>query len=239
VKNQTTVELRQGATGVWKQADMYGVTDNGCAVEVPAEFQYGEFEVRAGGGTPFAVNVARPWFVFGDGGNQSSPGGWIRVIGTGICLSGGAVLRLTEQTSKTVLHLSSRDDTAVPSATRWHAFFDLPTSIAAGVYTVDVGSSPITSGPPATFTRLCTFKDSSTPCLSTITVATPTPFKTTVFTVKSVQPGPGRNATAGVQDAIAAAAANGGGVVYFPRGQYFIDGPMKVAPGTVTSEESE
>ena len=32
---------------------------------------------------------------------------------------------------------------------------------------------------------------------------------------------------------MAAAAKNGGGVVYFPRGQYFVKGPLVVAPGTI------
>ena len=48
----------------------------------------------------------------------------------------------------------------------------------------------------------------------------------------------GRNATIAVHIAIAAAAANGGGVVYFPAGQYFVQGPIVVAPGTVLRGES-
>ena len=38
--------------------------------------------------------------------------------------------------------------------------------------------------------------------------------------------------------AVAAAKANGGGVVFFPRGMYFIDVPLLVSPGTVIRGEA-
>eukprot|EP01050_Picozoa_sp_SAG11_P037139 SAG11_NODE_14503_length_609_cov_2.166667_1_plen_120_part_01 len=77
--NVTKIELRQGS-GAWAAAATVGVTKYGCAVTVPASFANAEFEVRAGGGAPFSVNVARPWYSFGDSGSFGTPGGWVRIV---------------------------------------------------------------------------------------------------------------------------------------------------------------
>lgn len=63
-------------------------------------------------------------------------------------------------------------------------------------------------------------------------------WKSDVFAVNATQPGPARNATAAVHAAIAAAEANHGGVVYFPRGQYFVTGPLLVPNGVVLRGEA-
>ena len=79
----------------------------------------------------------------------------------------------------------------------------------------------------------------NTICLSSINVTEPKQWPSTVFTVASRQPGIGRNATAGVLAALAAARANGGGVVFFPRGQYFIDVPLIVPDNTIIRGEGK
>ena len=238
--NQTSIETRQ-ASGSWTAAATSGVTQYGCAITVPKQYTLGTFEVRAGGGPSFKANVARPWFHFGDSGSFSTPGGWVRIVGDAIGLaplSDSAVLRLTptDRASDASPHeIPARKggggDGVGAKSTRWHAFFDLPSTIVAGEYTIAVSNG---AGPqPLAFTPLCTFVDTSTPCLSTLNVSQGHSWKKEVFTVNATQPGVGRDATAAVAAAVAAATTNGGGVVFFPRGTYFIKMALVVSPGTI------
>ena len=55
--------------------------------------------------------------------------------------------------------------------------------------------------------------------------------------MKAPQPGYGRSATAAVHTALAQAAVAGGGVVYLPRGQYFVDGAIILPPDTILRGE--
>jgi len=262
--NSTAIQTRQGgATATWLDTPTLdgSTTSYGTTIMIPTSYAAEPFEIRAGGASdtqPFLANAARPWFLFSDSGTFSTPGGWTRVFGDAISLTsdaiGAAMLRLTpikngkdfvEDADAKALVLSSRASTdgdgmgAKP--TRWHAFFDLPSAMETGLYKVEVSNSG-GSGPAAAATRhwspLCTFIDPTTPCLATLNVSTPVVWKTDVFTVTSQQPGPGRDATAAVQSAIAAAAKNGGGIVHFPRGQYFVTKPLIVAPGTVLRGEA-
>ena len=232
--NATVIETRQGKAGAWATAEKSGVTQYGCVITVPTSYALGTFEIRADSGAPFAANVARPWFHFGDGGSFSSPGGWVRIVGDAIGispLSASSVLRLTPAGSATTTGVvaasaapqdiparkSSDGDGLGAKSTRWHAFFDLPSSIATGQYTIS-----ISNGEGSPFTPMCTFIDPQTPCLSALNVSHSHVFKTDIFTVNATQPGVGRDATAAVSAAINAATKNGGGVVFFPTGQYFI-----------------
>lgn len=132
-------------------------------------------------------------------------------------------LELISVATNSSLILNSSDS---ESLTRWHAQFELPSTLPPGLYEAiihnGVGSA-----------RLCTFINSSLPCLSYLTVSKPAAWPTQQFTVKSEQPGYGRNATSAVHAAVASAAAAGGGVVFLPRGQYFVTGPIILPPKTV------
>jgi hypothetical protein len=244
--NATKIELRQGA-GAWTGAKTTGVTKYGCTVTVPAYFSTAQFDIRADGGAPFAANVARPWFAFGDSGSFATPGGWVRIVGEAISLGAPvndpgkqlpdlSVLRLVEGAGGPAQHLTARaytgPDSSPPGSlsTRWHAYFDLPRSLAAGQYSISVAASR-SSG--SSFSPLCTFIDPSTPCLSTLNVSSPLEWKSDVFTVNATQPGVGHDATIAVAAAVSAAKANGGGTVFFPFGQYFIRGPLVVEPGVI------
>lgn len=189
------------------------------------------------------LNTPRPWFAFGDMGASSSHGGYVRVVGEAITVAAGhevspPVLRLTDagKAWKVTARLMTDSKQIVPKLTRWHAWFNLPDTIPPGNYTLAISNFG------DEFVPLCTFIDSATPCLSDWQINEPTarvlPWKSDVFTVLAEQPGVGRDATAAVNAAIAKAASNGGGVVYFPAGQYFVKDPFVVAPGTVLRGDS-
>jgi hypothetical protein len=238
--NSTKIEVSQGSSGQWTAAETVGITKYGCTITVPATFENSEFSIRADGGAAFSANVARPWFVFGDSGSFATPGGWARVVGEAINLG-------ADTKTPSILRLEHVDGAGAPqeiqavteggpagsALTRWHAFFPLPASLVHGVYNVSIAA-----GKGATFSLLNTFIDPDTPSLATLNVSTPVAWKTEVFRVNATQPGVGRDATAAVQAALSAANTNGGGVVFFPFGQYFIRGPLIVNPGVVLRGES-
>jgi len=229
----TQIELRQ-LPGDWTVARPVNgsVTAYGCAVTVPTGFAYAPFEVRAGGsaGAALAVNRPSPWFAFGDAGERATPGGWVRIVGEAIGLDKPSTLVLRAASGGAAHALAARSSPGGIGAapTRWHAFFDLPRGIALGSYELS-----LRGGAGAVEEKLCMFLSVYTTCLSTINVTKPKQWPSKVFTVASRQPGIGRNATAGVLAALRAARANGGGVVLFPRGQYFIDVPLIVPDKTV------
>ena len=140
------------------------------------------------------------------------------------------VLKLTpaEPDSSPIEIAASKGNSLEPGSTptRWHAYFVLPPSIAVGMYSIAIRNSASSA-----FTPICTFIDPLTPCLSALNVSSPVQWDNRVFTVNATQPGVGRDATKAVSTALAKANANGGGVVFFPRGQYFIKGPLIVDPG--------
>lgn len=230
-----------------------GVTAYGCGVLIPATFKPGPFDVTVDGGVPFTANVARPWFFFGDLGENATAGGWIRLVGEALALDTGdptdvPSLMINDTSAATppvvVRARQGPESGGVGAAlTRWHAFFDVPRTLPPGQYSLSIASG---TDPSQIFRPLCVFLDETRPCVQDIAVgaagvALADPRTTwasaDTFTVSCQQPGPGRNATACVQAAVDAAAGNGGGVVYFPRGQYFVDRPLVVAPGTVIRGE--
>ena len=152
------------------------------------------------------------------------------MLDTAACL----VLSSSSGSTHTLIARSAPDGASLGAkSTRWHAFYDVPAGLTPGNYEAAVQQPGAAVGAEST---LCTFIDADTPCLSSIEINAAkkeTSWPTEVFTVRSQQPGIGRNATAGVLAALAEAKANGGGVVFFPRGQYFIDVPLIVPDKTI------
>jgi hypothetical protein len=250
--NSTTIELRQGGSG-WAAAETAGVTNAGCAVVVPPAFNYAEFEVRAtspasrsdGDGTApapaLAVNRPSAWFAFGDRGDTATAGGWLRIVGEAISLERPSALALRQhgQPPHTIAARAAPDGGSIGAKpTRWHAFYDIPAALPPGTYEVALRGYTAAA---VVAEKLCTFTSVHTPCLSTINITASAPFPSSskVFTVKAQQPGVGRNATAAVLGALAEARASGGGTVFFPRGQYFIDTPIIVPDNTVIKGEGQ
>eukprot|EP00040_Diaphanoeca_grandis_P025574 m.141853 g.141853 ORF g.141853 m.141853 type:complete len:943 (+) comp30217_c0_seq1:33-2861(+) len=244
--NSTTIELRCSSSSPWLKMALTGVTEFGCAIQVPSTCSEFGLQVRANGGPITNMNVADPWFMFGDGGSSSTPGGWVRVIGEGITLTANSqtlptlLLVPLQASSQKTLTLTAKPsvfgDGVGAKLTRWHAFFDIPATVEAGTtFNVSISNN---GDDPSSFVPLCTFVNENVACLNTWTINSPHVWKSEVFTVKAEQPGVGRNATDAVLAALQQCTANGGGVVYFPRGQYFISVPLVVSPGTILRGES-
>jgi len=195
----------------------------------------------------------------GNEGTSCTPGGYIRVIGDGISLPSTLSYpsfdrtmkklrehyKIKEQYSTTSpvpqLYLTSTSNNngktiqlSGTNLTRSHASFQLPSDIPIGTYSIEVSNSITGTRVP-----MCTFLTPEVPCLSTIDVTKPLnlPISTNKFIVQAQQPGYGRNATNAIHKAIKEAKDNGGGIIYFPRGQYFVHGSILIPEGCVIKGE--
>ena len=137
--------------------------------------------------------------------------------------------------------------TASGNTTEWQAAFELPASLSPGTYTAHI-SNGLSSHSRGEWVELSMFQSPTAPNLGVVTVVAPPAWPSKVFTVdcewdKDVFERPcgwvGARSSEQVNLAIAAAEAAGGGVVYLPRGQYYVDGPIVVPNGTVLRGEAQ
>eukprot|EP01052_Picozoa_sp_SAG31_P038903 SAG31_NODE_5288_length_2630_cov_2.811537_3_plen_223_part_00 len=157
-------------------------------------------------------------------------------------------LRLTAKTvadpvgAATPLVLTS----VAANTSTFDALFELPANLVAGEYTAEL-SSGLKSHALGEWFPLSMFLSPEVPQLTTVTVETPPAWPTQIFEVdcdasqldifKKPCGWVGARSSKQVDAALAKAKAAGGGIVYFPRGQYYIDGPIVVPDNVVLRGE--
>ena len=189
---------------------------------VPASLKPGLFVFRvvtAGGASaPVLLNRPQAWWLQGDLGHDASPGGSVRVFGKCLAMPGGKAprLELTGPKRKTI-EATGTDGYALSAV--------LPKDLPPGQYEVRVhngcGGDPGWSAPLQ------------------LTVRTPQLWPDKVFSVTDFgATGDGtKDETAGVQAALNAAGAKGGGIVFLPRGRYQVNETLTVPRFTVLRGE--
>lgn len=162
---------------------------------------------------PVVLNAPSPWWWNGDGGESASPGGWVRVFGKAMNFGGQgrAVMRAAD--GSTVALTSSESS---PYALR----FSLLQKTAPGDY--------------ALFVHNGLGGDAGWRPAGTLNVRSPVAWKTDVFNIKDFGPNPDDALLA----ALAKAKANGGGVVFLPRGRYQVKSILTIPPNTVLKGEA-
>lgn len=222
------VRLDDGAAGA---AATWAWPGKGTAVEVlqpsetslkfviPAAWKPGAYLFRVlgadGPSRPVRLNAPTVYWVQGDSGTGGSPGGWLRAFGR--CLAGAGVkptVRLEGPGGKAVTP-------AVKEATEWSVTVGLPAGLPAGAYHVRVHNGH--GGPRG-------WSDGGA-----VTVAAPERWPSKVYNVAdfgALGDGALGDAT-GLRAALAEAEANGGGVVYLPRGRYQVTGTLTIPKRTV------
>lgn len=200
-------------------APVYQADDEAVKFGLPANVRPGVFTYRitgAGGAVTGLVNAPAVWWAQGDAGLTATPGGWVAAFGRNLALSG------------TVGYLSGPRTVTLKSksADCWSARFALPTDLPVGSYKLYVHNG---CGGPAAWSGA-----------ASVTVAKPVAWPQTRFNVLDfgADGGGNRDDTAPVQAALAAAEANGGGVVYFPRGRYRLTAALTIPRQTVLRGES-
>ena len=205
-----------------RTATLYQAGDESVKFVVPGDLKPGVFAYRltgAGGESSGLVNTPALWWAQGDHGFTASPGGWVGAFGRNLALVPAA---------GTIGYLAGpRKVTLKPTeADCWSARFALPGNLPAGEYKLYVHNG---YGGPAAWSKPVT-----------VSVAVPVAWPQTQFNVMDfgADGGGSRDDTAAVQAALAAADANGGGVVYFPRGRYRLTEAITLPRKTVLRGES-
>ncbi len=233
----TSVQVRRlpdapagAGTERWLPITPLQVTGQSVKFTLPAAWKLGVYACRLLAGpsrsAPFLVNAPDPWWHQGDGGEASSPGGWLRVFGKCLSFGGGAQARLKAADGTiTILKADHSDGYALN--------FPLPRTLKLGKYAMSVQNS---------LGGVAGWKDAGS-----VEVRPAEMWPTQVFNVmdfygakaeeesqKTLDKGsavPDR--TEAIQAALQKASAAGGGVVYFPPGKYAMQGTMTVPPHTL------
>lgn len=186
---------------------------------VPAEWMLGIYACRFRSGSAVSntilLNSPDPWWMLGDQGETASPGGWLRIFGK--CLSldkerPSAVVLATGSGARLPLH---------PRAAGVYTLrVDLPKDLAPGEYDVAVHNG---------FGGGVAWREAGR-----LIVRPRRIWKSDVFNVKDFGADSGKALLAAMKKA----AANGGGIVYLPRGRYPVQDCLVVPNNTVLKGES-
>ena len=77
--------IRGASQSKWSTLNTFsGRTYAGVSVYIPKSIPKGEFFLKINDGPEFSVNGPKAWWLFGDGGDFSTPSGYIRVFGVNI-----------------------------------------------------------------------------------------------------------------------------------------------------------
>lgn len=214
----------------WQDVKALQPTPQSIKIVVPANWRMGVFAYRVsakgGPGQTRLVNAPTVWWAQGDGGETASPGGWLRVFGKSLGFGGISHAALTAKDGATTVLKAEK------AIDGYSLRFALPGSLNAGQYALSVHNG---FGGNAAWAKA-----------GTVEIARPQPWPGQVYNVmdfygadadkeaaKTLDKGsavPDR--TAAIQAAFQKAQANGGGIVYFPEGQYGIQGELKTPTHT-------
>jgi len=227
------VEIARSAekTGVavltWQRVQPTQVSSQSMKFTIPDSWAMGAYVCHVVSGEAkslkaseaVTLNAPDPWWLQGDGGcTEASPGGWLRIFGKSLHFDSPSQVRLESAGKKIVLAVRETKDTG-----GYALAVAVPTDLPAGNYAVAVHNG---FGGPEAWSAA-----------GHVQIHLAPQWNQEVFDVsKFVAAGGGSVAgdcTVAVKAALAKAAANGGGIVYFPRGRYLINEEL-IVPRFVT-----
>lgn len=199
------------------------LSDTGLVFPFPADGEaIVEGRVRSGAGDslPFTLNAPTVWWLQGDGGDASTPGGVLRVFGRALAPSRAE----TPQAGVGVM-LGDRA-LALEKADVWSLTARVPADMPSGTYPVRVrnglkgGADWYAAGSWTVAPRRAVWKDD-------------------VFNVEDfgAEPNDMESDSNAFDAALAAAARNGGGTVYVPAGRYMLTRTLVIPPHVLLKGE--
>ncbi|MDD2600918.1 MAG: glycosyl hydrolase family 28-related protein [Kiritimatiellae bacterium] len=185
---------------------------------VPNTWTQGVWAVRVSGqdavvSKSVLLNAPTVWWWNGDGGEFSTPGGWLRVFGKALNFGGQSRAQLKNGEGR-ILELMPHRSSGYALA------FDLPPEIAPGDYELLVDNG---LGGGAAWCNA-----------GTVLIRQPRAWKGDIFNIKDFDPNPAEALLA----ALKAAETNGGGIVYLPRGRYPVKDTLRIPTNTVLRGEA-
>lgn len=196
----------------WTPTDILQRSESTLKFIIPSEWKMGIYACRISDGNRFSntvfLNAPNVWWSQGDNGESSSPGGWLRIVGN--CLN---LNRDGAKKRKDLVALRNLQGEFFPLSLRSSDPFDIqaliPAKMATGSYELWVhngsgGNSGWNQG-------------------GNVQVTAVLPPNAEVFNVK----------TLGIETALQKAKENGGGIVYFPSGEYRVMDVIEIPVNTV------
>jgi hypothetical protein len=190
---------------------------------VPSSLKMGLFLCRianeSGAAATIMLNRPDPWWLQGDGGAITTPGGFVRVMGRSLAFPDAKSVILLEGPDGKLRRLPPSE------ATTWSLTVPLPANLAEGSYRLRVHNG---------FGGKFGWSDPLS-----LSVRKRAAWKADVFDAveQGADPTGKKDSTTAVKKALSQAAENGGGVVFFPRGRYMISDALVVPRFTVLRGE--
>ncbi|GGH56563.1 hypothetical protein HNQ91_000030 [Filimonas zeae] len=214
----------------WTRAKVAQLSAHSLKFTIPSNFPMDIFACRivpAPGASAFTpsdivyLNQADAWWVQGNNGGFSGiPGGWLRIFGNALYFAQEPKVKITGNGKNYILNAARSKDKG-----GYAVSVVIPRDIPKGNYTINVNNG---------------LNASSWSQNISLKITSPTVWNSTVYNVKQFQDknaGTSQEATAALRAALAAAQANGGGIVYFPRGRYIISDMIAIPPNIIIRGE--
>ncbi|NNM86161.1 MAG: right-handed parallel beta-helix repeat-containing protein [Phycisphaerales bacterium] len=194
---------------------------------LPTTLKMGVFECvvkSPGWSQTILLNTAHVWWIQGDSGTFSTPGGWLRTFGNSLSFGAPGEARLTAANG---VRLTLRS----PPGDGYALSFAIPSTLPVGVYQVSVCNGLRTTWSDAGAWRIKSPKPWPSQVFNVMDYYGRSARKEMLRTLGNYNPP--RDRTAAVEAALKRAAHNGGGIVYFPPGKYSFTGQLNVPPDTI------
>jgi hypothetical protein len=207
-----------------REATVIQPSDTAVKFTVPPDLKPGVFVYRIagppGGAVVGLLNRPAVWWALGDVGSTARPGGWVQLFGKNL-------VRDKDPQTRVLLRGPQSVSLTPESADAYTAKVNLPADLPVGEYRVFLHNG---NGGAAAWSDAVR-----------LVIEVPPVWPQTVFNVRDLgADGSGlTDSTAVVQTALAQAQANGGGVVYFPRGRYQVTAALTIPRCTVLRGEKQ
>ncbi len=198
------------------------LSDSGLIFPYPAGAEAiveGRVVTAAGKSEPFTLNAPTPWWLQGDGGDSSTPGGLLRIFGRSLAPHD------TNVTARVRVRLGARE-LALEKVDVWSLAVRVPADMKPGVYPVTI-SNGLKGG-----------RDWYAAGSWTIAPKREV-WKADVFDVQEfgAEPNDVESDSDAFDAALAAAEKNGGGTVYVPCGRYMLTRTLVIPPHVLLKGE--
>lgn len=201
----------------WRSVELLQSDEQMLKALVPSDWHTGMFVCRVRIGSAVSnmlvANAPTAWWWNGDSGEFATPGGWVRLFGKSLGKGSASRVRFSSKDRQTIELQAQGDDT-------YALHVSLPVHFAPGNYKLSVRNG---------------FGGESTwQAAGTLLVQQEEQWKSDVFNIEDF----GKGQSSALQAALDKAKANGGGIVYLPRGRYAVTSSITIPPRTVLKGEA-
>lgn len=214
----------------WEKVQVLQAEDYSFKFTIPEDFKQGVYAYKIGDQKSIdakrLINLPEVWWFQGDQNKAASAGGTIRVFGISLDIDNKAQVALVKDGKTTQLPISS--------ANQWALTASLPKDLASGAYELFVHNGSGGKGCWVSGGELDIVASKQWPdkLFNVVDFGADASVMESMNYNGDLMP-PKKDSTEAVKKALQAAKENGGGVVYFPAGQYLVTGMLDVPKFTV------